>query len=119
MGFDRQQLAKHFQKLCNFKAELLCCEVHEAELRFVKQSSPKQALIRHLNHKTPDKKTIYHQTPIAKYKMDIYLDLTESLEARDSGVLGSTVFRPSIIWLMLPLATAVATHHSPDGALEK
>jgi hypothetical protein len=42
-------LAKHFQKLCNFKAELLCCEVHKAELRFVKQSSPKQALTPALN----------------------------------------------------------------------
>jgi hypothetical protein len=37
-------LAKHFQKLYNFKTELLCSEVHEAELWFVKQSSPKQAL---------------------------------------------------------------------------
>jgi hypothetical protein len=43
-----------------------------------------RSLVRHLNHKTPDEQTIYRQTPIAEYKVGIYLDnkyqVTASLE---------------------------------------
>jgi hypothetical protein len=53
-----------------------------------------RTLVRHLNHKTPDEQTVYHQTPIAKYKVGIYLNskyqVTESLEVHDSGVLRAT-----------------------------
>jgi hypothetical protein len=56
-----------------------------------------RSLVRHLNHQTPDEKTIYHQILIAKYMVSICLDKTyqvaESLEVHDAGMVGAAGYR--------------------------